>query len=338
MSCVLDRHEIKLHVDRHLKKARAAMQPRVRSAFDALVQERGLLSADPERYFGPLGHPVFELPVWVARRLNNEGIETPNEALSDLLGVSALGYLHVRAQDDWLDGQAKEEPTLIAVAEALIAVSIRLLASVVGTSTRFWGFYSQVFNAYAESLLETAEVRRTEEPISRSVFERLLKQSGPLIIPSAALLDRADRWQLRQPLEEFVQNATASSQLFNDLTDLYLDRDTGRRTWTTDAVGESAAEELWLEAARAAEGTQGGTIQERISTALTFHERSARAARAMELTAAEGWLKDRQAALESLPGTLERTMVATFVRRMAESGQLDLSSRNRGQAKKGMTQ
>ena len=316
---MLDRHEVKLHVDRHLLEARATMLPRVRSAFDRLVRERRLLSPDPEGYFGPLGHPVFDLPVWMARRLNDEGIEIPREELSDLLGVSVLGYLHARAQDDWLDSGSNEEPMLIAVAEALIALCSPLLASVVGTSAKFWRFYAQVMNAYAESLLDAAEVRRTDAPISRSTFERLLTQSRPLIIPSAALLDRADRWQLLDHLEEFVFTATASSQLFNDLTDLYRDRRMGQRTWTTDVVGESGADDLWVELA----GTwnmQQGKIQERIGTALLFHERSARAAQAMELTAAETWLRERQAALEGLLGSLRENLLATFVRRMAESG------------------
>jgi hypothetical protein len=318
---VLDRHDVKLHVDRHLLEARATMLPRVRSAFDRLVQERGLLSPDPAQYFGPLGHPVFELPIWVARRLNDEGIDIPAEDLSDLLGVSALGYLHARAQDDWLDSGSNEEPMLIAVAEALIALCSRLLASVVGTSAKFWRFYAQVMNAYAESLLDAVEVRRADAQVSRSTFERLLAQSRPLIIPSAALLDRADRWQLVDHLEEFVFNATASSQLFNDLTDLYRDRRMGQRTWTTDAVGRSGADDLWLELASAPNGQQqGGRIQGRIGTALWFHERSTRAAKAMELTAAETWLRDRQAALEGLLRSLRENLLATFVRRMAESG------------------
>jgi len=317
---VLDRHDVKLHVDRHLLEARATMLPRVRSAFDRLVQERGLLSPDPAQYFGPLGHPVFELPIWVARRLNDEGIDIPMEDLSDLLGVSALGYLHARAQDDWLDSGSNEEPMLIAVAEALIALCSRLLASVVGTSAKFWRFYAQVMNAYAESLLDAVEVRRADAQVSRSTFERLLAQSRPLIIPSAALLDRANRWQLADHLEEFVFTATASSQLFNDLTDLYRDRRMGQRTWTTDAVGQSGADDLWLELASAWNEQQGGKIQDRIATALLFHERSTRAAQALELTAAEPWLRDRQSALEGLLRSLRENLLATFVRRMAESG------------------
>ena len=297
------------------------MLPRVQTAFDRLLQERGLLSSDPAPYFSPLGHPLFELPVWVADRLDDEGIETPSEVLSNVLGVSALGYLHARAQDDWLDGCATDDPTLIAVAEALIALCNQLLASVVGASPRFWRYYSQILNEYAESLLDMAEVRRTRAPISRSTFERLLAQSRPLVIPSAALLDRADSWHLRDHLEEFVLTATASSQLFNDLADLYRDRDRGQRTWTTDTVGESGADELWLEVAgEASNEQQAGRISERIRTALSFHERSARAARALGLTAAGTWLTDRQAALEGLLGALRGNLLATFVQRMAESG------------------
>ena len=196
----------------------------------------------------------------------------------------------------------------------LSLVCNQLLASVVGASARFWRYYSQILNEYAESLLDVAEVRRTNAPISRSTFERLLAQSRPLVIPSAALLDRADSWHLCDHLEEFVLTATASSQLFNDLTDLYRDRDRGHRTWTTDIVGESAADELWLEVAgEASNEQQAGRISERIRTALSFHERSARAARALELTAAGTWLTDRQAALEGLLGSLRGNLLATFV-------------------------
>jgi hypothetical protein len=331
---VLDRHEVKLHVDRHLQEARATMLPRVRVAFDRLLQDRGLLSPDPAPYFGPLGHPLFELPVWLARRLNDEGVVTPREAVSDVLGVSALGYLHARAQDDWLDGGSNEDPTLIAVAEALIALCNQLLVSVVGVSNRFWRFYAQVLNDYAESLLDTAEVRGTDVPISRSTFERLLRQSRPLVIPSAALLDRADRWHLLPGLEDFVLAATASSQLFNDLTDLYRDRDMGHRTWTTDAVAEAGPDGLWLEVARPSSGHEVGRIQERVDAALLYHQQAARAARALELTAAETWLTDREAALEGLLRSLHGNLLATFVRRMTESGPVRLNRRERGRSKK----
>ena len=53
----------------------------------------------------------------------------------------------------------------------------------------------------------------------------MLVQSRPLVIPSAALLDRANCWQLLPPLEEFIFAATAATQLLNDLADLYRDRE-----------------------------------------------------------------------------------------------------------------
>jgi hypothetical protein len=316
---MLDRQEIKLHVDRHLLEAREMMLPRVRNAFDTLLRERDLLTPDPAPYFGPLGHPLFELPVWVARRLNDEGIEIPEEALSAVLGVSALGYFHTRAQDDWLDGGSKEDPTLIAVAEALIALCNRLLVSVVGSSARFWWFYSQILNEYSESLLDIAELRRIGTPVSRSTFERHLAQSRPLVIPAAALLDRANRWQLRHRLEEFVFTATATSQLFNDLTDLYRDRMMGHRTWTIETIGESGADRLWQEVGGASSGEEGGRIQQRIREALFFHQRSTLAARALALTAAETWLTDRRALLEGLLRSLRENLLATFLRRMTDA-------------------
>lgn len=316
---MIDRREIKILVDRHLAEAREAMLPRVRKAFDNLLAERRLLGPDSANYFEALGHPLFELPVWLAGRLNDEGVQTPDATLADVLGISAIGYLHARAQDDWLDGTAREDPTLIALAESLLALCNRLLASVVGSSAQFWAFYSDVLNGYAESLLHTEEFRRSQATASRSTFEQLLAQSKPLMIPSAALLDRADRWELCPHLEEFVFTATAAAQLYNDLTDIFRDREMGQRTWTTEAVGDS---ELWIEMADSSQDREG-KIQERITEALHFHQRSVQAARRLGLTAAEDWLADRRVGLEDLPRSLRANLRSAFVRRItgAAAGQ-----------------
>src|SRR5437764_13758892 len=137
------------------------MLPRVRGAFDRLVQKHGLLTSDLNPYFGVPGHPLFELPVWVADRLRTAGIDTPEQQLADVLGISALGYFHVRAQDDWLDAASRHDPTLVGLAEALLASCHRLLVSTVGTSGRFWDFYAEVFNLYAEYLSQSAELWTT---------------------------------------------------------------------------------------------------------------------------------------------------------------------------------
>ena len=170
---MLSRRDIKLHVDRHLCEAREMMLPRVRTAFEGLLQERGLLTPDLAPYFGPLGHPLFELPVWVVGRLSEDGVETPDDVLGGVLGISALGYFHVRAQDDWLDAASTGDPTLIALAEALLAICNRLLVAVVGPSARFWNFYAEVLNAYSESLVQIEEVRKRTATVLRSTFEQL---------------------------------------------------------------------------------------------------------------------------------------------------------------------
>jgi len=316
---MLDRRGIKSHVDRHLSEAREMMQPRVRKAFEKLLQEHSFLTPDPAPYFGPLGPPLFELPGWVAIRLSEEGAEISEDALTDVLGASALGYLHIRAQDDWFDAASREDPTLVVLAETLIAQSNRLLISVVGPSTRFWQFYVEVLNAYSESFMREEALRKGEVLASRSTFEQLLAQVRPLVLPSAALLDRADRWQYRHPLDEFVFTTTAVSQIFNDMMDLYRDRRMGQRTWTLEVIGESEVDGLWSEVAGAPSGEGSGWIQERIGEALSFHERSTRAARALALTAAEAWLADRRVMLEGLLDSLHGSLLTSFVRRMSKS-------------------
>jgi hypothetical protein len=313
---MIDRQEIKILVDRQLAEARKAMLPRVRKAFDGLLRERGLLQPDPAPYFAALGHPLFELPVWLADRLRDEGFHTPVETLADVLGISALGYLHARAQDDWLDAASRDDPTQIAVAESLLTLCNRLLVSVVGSSSRFWAFYCEVLNDYAESLLHMDELRRSKAPVSRSTFEQLLAQSKPLMIPSAALLDCADRWELCPHLEEFVFSAVAATQLFNDLTDIFEDRQMGHRTWTIEAIGDPEADQLWMEVAGVSEGREGGRIGERIREALLFHQRSAQAAQSLGLKA-EDWLANRRIGLEELPGSLRANLRSAFIQRIA---------------------
>jgi len=312
---MLDRRAIRVHVDRHLLDVRETLPTRLRAAFEDLLQERGLLADDPAPAVGPLGHPVFELPVWMASRLRDEGIETPEETLGRVLGVSSLGYFHVRAQDDWLDATSTGDPTLVALAEALLALCNRLLVSVVGRSARFWDFYAEVFTAYSESLAHTTEVRMGEMPVARETFEHLLAQARPLVIPCAALLDRAGRWQLLPLLEEFVFASTAASQLINDLTDLDGDRRLGHRTWTLAAIGGSDG--LWSEAIDASMQSGEGRVQERISQALSYHERSAQAARALALTAADDWLADRRSKLEGFLGSLSDKLLSVFVEELA---------------------
>ena len=315
---MLDRRSVKLHADRQLRAALDALDPRVRGSLERLLRERSLLTPDPGPYFRPLGHPVFELPVWVAGRLREEGAVVPEDVLSDVLGVSALGYLRVRAQDDWLDSAARDDPGPVALAEALSALCTRLLVGVVGSSPRFWALHSEVLTAYAGSMLRSLELRAGSAPVGRDGFEELLAQSRPLVLPTAALLDRAGRWDLLGPLEEFVLTATAASQVVNDLTDVFRDAANGHRTWTLDVLGPPAPDRWWPGMA-ASGGGASEHLQDRVDQALAYHERSAVAVRALAGTAAGGWTTERRAALEGLSGSLRNSLLTAFVGRLTRS-------------------
>jgi hypothetical protein len=309
---MLAREELACRADRHLLDVRAGMPPRLREAYDGLVASRGLLTTYGGRGLGVLGHPVYELPLWLADRLGDDGQPVPEEVLGVVLGVSALGYLHVRAQDDWLDGADQADVTPVALAEALLASATRLLASL-GPSERFWRCYGEVLSGYAGCLVRTSDVRGTAEPVSRPVFEELLDQSSPLVLPSAVLLDRAGRWDLLGPLQEFVRTATGTSQVVNDLADLHVDLTGGRRTWSLDAVGP--LEDLWVELVDGPSGS-GRRIEERVDVALELHERCSRAAAALELRSAGTWLSARRRRLERLVPDLRAALVAGFVQRL----------------------
>jgi hypothetical protein len=322
VSQVIDRREIKSHVDMHLAAARSSMLPRVRAAFDRLTCKHGLLADAIDPYFSVLGHPLFELPIWVAERLRSAEIHTSDQQLADVLGVSALGYLHVRAQDDWLDAASRQDPTLVGLAEALLVSCHRLLISAVGTSGRFWDFHTGVLNSYAESMLHTNELRTTDAKITRECFGQVLAQSRPMVIPSAALLDRANCWQLLPRLEEFIFAATAVTQLVNDLTDLYRDRRMGQRTWAIETVGDSGTDRPWHDVLEAMNGGGHGGFQKVIANSLHFHDRSAALAEGLGLAAAEGWLAERRTILMNLQGPLKEHLAAAFLQRIADESSL----------------
>lgn len=304
---------IKGRVDRHLDEARRALPARLRTAFDRLLVERGLLADDPAPYFGVLGHPLFELPGWVAARLDRDGAPVREVDHDRALGVSALGYLHARAQDDWLDGDRRGDPTLVALAEVLLTRCTRLLVAVVGTSPRFWDRYDQLMASYAESLLHTDELRRTGAEIGRPAFEQLLEQSRPLALPSLALLDRAGRWELAPALEDFVVAEAGAAQLFNDLTDYHRDRERGQRTWVVEAL-DAAGRPLPGEVL---DGGGAGAFATSVRAALAFHDRSVAAARSLDLAGAEVWLAERRTRLEQFQGALREALLAAFAGRLA---------------------
>jgi hypothetical protein len=62
-----------------------------------------------------------------------------------------------------------------------------------------------------------------------------------------------------------------------------------------------------------------GPLQERIDTALAFHQQTARAAQALVGSAAQRWLADREAALRGVLGALRDNLLTVFIMRMADS-------------------
>lgn len=315
---------IKGRVDQHLIDARSSLPPRLRAAFKDLLAERRLLTPDPAPYFGVLGHPLFELPMWLGERLRDDGAHVTDDDLSNALGVSALGYLHARAHDDWLDatqagGAQPGGIALVALAEALLARCTRLLVGITRDSVEFWARHGEIMDAYAEALLHTAELRYGQARITRATFEALLAQSRPLAIPSLALLDRAGRWDLAPLVEEFVFTATAASQLFNDLTDSFRDREAGHRTYAGERLDVAGSEQVWRELLDA----RPGAFAECVAEALAFQDRAARAARRLGLHEGERWLLARREALEGLAGSIRQELLIAFTERLAASDEQD---------------
>ena len=76
---------------------------------------------------------------------------------------------------------------------------------------------------YAGAMARQEHLRSVGGATTREDFERIVGQSQPLIVPSLALLARAQRWDLSAGLDEFVLCAVSAAQMYNDLLDSLFD-------------------------------------------------------------------------------------------------------------------
>jgi signal transduction histidine kinase len=156
--------------------------------------------------------------------------------LANLVEAAAVGYLHIRVEDDWFDEAISEPSTVMMLAEALFTRAQTLLAREVPQSA-FWELFEEVQLGYTEAMLFEHRLQRSEETYDAVAFQKVLARSRPLVLPPAAVLFLAGLAEDVEALERFSAALVAGHQLLADLLDAKKDRGNGLMThvlWRLD--------------------------------------------------------------------------------------------------------
>jgi hypothetical protein len=213
---------------------RSRVSPSLLGEFDHLMDRMRLLS-DSVTLSHPLAQPLVQFPTWVSGAVDHGAGR--RERLADMVEATVTGYLYVRVHDDRLDENIGDANLSMFLADAFLVRHQTLIARHVGADPRFWELFQSVANGYASGMLLEREVLRRPSHYDAGVFDLVLARSQPLVLPGAALLSVAERWELLEPLQIFVKYAVRAGQLVDDLMDCRRDLERGRYTWVVRRLG-----------------------------------------------------------------------------------------------------
>ncbi|WP_437735958.1 geranylgeranyl pyrophosphate synthase [Sorangium sp. So ce1335] len=236
---------LEVEVLRRLAALRGRLGGELGALFDELAARLRLFEGEPgEGYFShPMALPVLELPLWVATRFGAQGPAPcagspgiPPLAV-DLAEAAAVGYLHVRIEDDLLDEGLGEPGAAVLLSGALFARHQALLARSLAGESAFWDLFEEVWLGYGEAMQLERRLHRGGGPRDAAMFRRVLARTRPLVLPAAAALFALSRPEHLAALEAFVAALAAAHQLFADLLHAEKDRALGNTTYVLVRLG-----------------------------------------------------------------------------------------------------
>lgn len=277
----------------------AAAGGEIGSAASAMLERHGYTVTEdaPGPHTNVLGHPLFELPLWLSwdpdRRL-------PESTMADICESSLSGYLAVRAEDDFFDEAVGDAGTVMMLA-GFFRVRHQMLLAPLVSHPAFWERFGRLWHAYAEAMLLERSLHQRSETFGTDDFERVLARSQPLEIPGLAVMALQGRWQSVQQLAEFVRHITRATQTFNDFVDAPKDLALGNHTHMLRRLG----------------GMDGpaslarGMIEQcdRIVSESNAHlDRAVEIAHALEMEGFEPWFDARRSAMAAASDRMYRAL------------------------------
>ncbi|KYF74252.1 geranylgeranyl pyrophosphate synthase [Sorangium cellulosum] len=234
---------LEAEVLRRIAALRGRLGGELGALFDELAARLRLFEGEPgEGYFShPMALPVLELPLWVATRFGAPAPGAGSRGLPplavDLAEAAAVGYLHVRIEDDLLDEGLGEPGAAVLLSGALFARHQALLARSLPGGSAFWDLFEEVWFGYGEAMLLERRLHRGGGARDADTFRRVLARSRPLVLPAAAALFALARPERLASLEAFVSALAAAHQLFADLLHAEKDRAIGNATYVLSRLG-----------------------------------------------------------------------------------------------------
>lgn len=181
-----------------------------------------------------LGHPLFELPIWLAEAGDENRLG--DDALVDICESSLCGYLSVRAEDDYFDGDWDDAGAAMALSGVFRARHHALLAPLV-SERRFWTRFERIWRGYGEAMLLERSLHHPAARYGKDEFDRVLQRSQPLEIPGDAVLAMRGLWDRVDRFSLMVRHVNTATQLFDDFVDAPADLESGNHTWMVRRLG-----------------------------------------------------------------------------------------------------
>lgn len=286
---------LEAEVLRRLSAFRRKLGPELGAAFDTLAVRLRLFAWEGAgSYFSPnpVGLPLVQLPQWAATYARRRGATITPATVANLVEAAAVGFLHVRAQDDWFDEEVGEPGVVMMLSDALFVRHQALLAREVPRDSTFWELFEEVWLGYGDAMLFERRVHKGERAHDAAAFRRVLARSRPLVLPPAAALFAAECARAVEALEGFVAALVSGHQLFADLLDAEKDRANGNTTHVLFRLYERIGGDHQAPALRAALYGSGG-FDAVVSDALEELARAERAANALGMPEAVDFVKWR---------------------------------------------
>ncbi|MFP4074834.1 MAG: hypothetical protein ACLFVZ_12455 [Actinomycetota bacterium] len=200
----------------------------IRPHAEELMSRHGYTRGDDGR--GPhtnvLGHPLVELPLWIDDATDGD---LDDDTMSDILESSVWGYLSVRAEDDYFDGDWDRPRETMMISTIFRTRHESLLARHI-TEDRFWDRFEEVWGGYANAMLLESGLNDSSNEYDPAQFDLVMARSQPLEIPATAVLSLKSRWAQATLITELVRHLTKATQLFDDFVDAPDDLVKGNHT------------------------------------------------------------------------------------------------------------
>lgn len=173
---------------------------------------------------------MFELPIWLA-----DGV-AGDDVLAAICESSLCGYLSVRCDDDYFDGDWDDAGAAMVLSGFFRTRHQALLAPLV-PDPRFWARFERVWQDYGEAMLLERSLHHPACRYGSEEFDQVLRRSQPLEVPGDAVLAMAGRWEEAGLLAELVRHTNRATQLFDDFVDAPADLEADNMTWMVRRLG-----------------------------------------------------------------------------------------------------